>query len=108
MSALSGEELLGVVGYHSISWIDGSAEIFTSVMPKWRGKGLALNLVQNQLDYAFKDLGFRRITMTTLAGAPSAKIADKMKVPIEGRFVRSRLKRGVYHDAIAYALERPQ
>ena len=106
MSALSGEELLGIIGFHDISLPDSSAEMFTGIVPKWRGKGFAANLVTQQLDFAFKDMGLRRITMTCLEGSPSAKIADKMKVPLEGRFVRSRLKRGVYHDSLAYGLER--
>jgi RimJ/RimL family protein N-acetyltransferase len=106
LSALNGDELVGVVGFHNISWPDGTAEMFTSVVPKWRGSGASLNVVKEQLDYGFLDLGLRKITMTTLAGSPSAKIADKMKVPLEGTLKRSRLKRGVYYDALVYGLER--
>lgn len=105
LSAVNGEELIGVVGFHGISWIDGVAEMFTSVAPKWRGSGAFGTLTKHQLDFAFKDLGLRKVTATCLRGSPTAKLADKMKIHLEGTFLRVRRKNGQFHDALAFGLE---
>jgi RimJ/RimL family protein N-acetyltransferase len=105
-SALSEDDLLGIIGYHGINWIDGTAEIFTALAPEWRGKGFALPLVKRQIETGFQDLGLRRLTMTALEGSPSAKLAAKMGVAPEGRHPRTRLKRGTYHDSLTFGLER--
>lgn len=106
LSALNGDEFVGVAGYHKINWIDSKAEIFTAVVPKWRGSGAAQSLVRAQIEFGHNDMGLRRLTMTTLAGSPSAKIATKMGLKPEGVFPRCRLKRGVLHDALAFGVER--
>lgn len=103
-SALSGEELMGVVGFVGISWPDGSAEVALGVVPKWRSRGLAKELAKLQNAYAFMDLGLRRLTMVALAGSPSTKIARAAGLTLEGTLKGCRLKRGVYCDADIYAL----
>ena len=107
LSALEGDALVGVVGFHSLNMVDRVGEMFTAVVPKWRGRGVSIPLVKAQLDYGFNTLNLRRITMTTLAGSPSAKIATKLNVPLEGTFKRARYKGGTYYDALAFAIERP-
>jgi RimJ/RimL family protein N-acetyltransferase len=104
LSAVNGEELVGIAGFHGISWIDGVAEMFTSVVAKWRHSGAFGTVTKHQLEFGFKDLGFRKITMTCLAGSPSAKLADKMQVPIEGRFAKVRRKHGEFYDGLQYGL----
>jgi len=104
MSALNGEELMGVVGYVGISWPDGTADVALGVTPKWRGKGLAKELAKIQNAYAFQDLGLRRLQMFALEGSPSCKIAAAAGLTLEGTLKACRLKRGVYHNASVYAL----
>jgi len=106
LSAVNNEDFIGVVGFHAISWIDGVAEMFTSIAPKWRGTGMFATLAKLQLDFGFLDLGLRKITCQCLAGSPTAKLADKLQIPLEGTFKHTRLKRGVYYDSLAYGLER--
>ena len=106
LSALSGEELLGVVGFHRINWVDSKAEIFLGIAAKWRGSGAAQSLAKMQLEFGQQDLGLRRLSMTCLTGSPSAKIATKMGFTPEGTIPRARLKRGTYHDALLFGLER--
>ena len=104
MSALNGDELLGIVGYTGVSWPDGCADVALGVVPKWRGKGIAKELAKIQNAYAFQDLGLRRLQMFALKDSPSCKIARAAGLTLEGTLKGCRLKRGVYHDAEIHAL----
>ena len=106
MSALSADELVGVVGFYDISWPDGTAAMFTGLVPKLRGRGFSLALGKAQLDFAFNDMGLRRLEMSCLEGSPSAKLASKMGVKPEGRHPNTRLKAGKYHASVTFGLER--
>ena len=109
VSALQDGQIVGVVGYQGISWPDGTAEMFTGVVPEQR-KGFTFPaLVKEQLSYGFNTVGLRRITMTTLVGSPSARMAELLApngVRKEGTFPNARLKRGTYHDVVAFGVER--
>ena len=105
-SAFQNNELAGIVGFHGISWIDGTAEMFTALVPDKRGKGLPVSLVKHQLGVGFKELGFIKITMMTLEGSPSAAIADHLKIRKEGVFPLARLKQGNRPTALAYGIFR--
>jgi len=106
LSALSADELVGVVGFYDISLPDGSAGMFTGLVPKLRGRGFSLALGKAQLDFAFNDMGLRRLEMSCLEGSPSAKLASKMGVKPEGRHPNTRLKNGKYHASVTFGLER--
>ena len=107
-SALAGDadELIGVIGFTNISFPDGSAEVALGVMPKWRNRGTAKILAKAQNEFAFNDLGLRRITMTALAQSPSVKIAQAVGLKLEATHKETRLKRGKYLDSATYVLTR--
>lgn len=104
MSALVGDELVGIVGFVGISWPDGSADVALGVVPKWRGKGIAKRVAKAQNDHAFLDLGLRRLQMSALANSPSAKIAQAVGLTLEGTLRGCRFKNGAYQDVAIYAL----
>lgn len=106
LAALQGDELVGVVGFHSISWPDGTAEVALGVVPAHRGKGGAKHLAVLQNEFAFQELGLRRLQMTSLTGSPACAIAQAAGLKLEGTLKQCRLKRGKYLDASVYALLR--
>ena len=109
LSVLQDSTLIGVVGYQDYSPIDSTAEMFTGLVPERRNGLMFPNIVKAQIEYAFRHLNLRRLTMTTLVDSPSAKMADYLfpnGVKKEGIFHKARFKNGAYHDAVAYAVER--
>jgi ribosomal-protein-alanine N-acetyltransferase len=104
LSAFNGENLMGIIGFTGISWPDGSANVALGVVPAWRGKGVAKLLATHQNDYAFQDLGLRRLQMTALEDSPSCRIAKAAGLTYEGTLRKCRLKRGTYHNASIYSL----
>jgi len=104
LSALSDGEPVGVIGFVGISWPDRSAEVAIGVMPGLRSKGLGRILATLQNEYAFNELGLRRLQMVALAGSPSCKIATRVGLTFEGTLKKCRFKAGKYHDANIYAL----
>jgi len=109
MSALRGEEFIGLIGYQDISWPDGTAELFFGIAPEHRFGHTFLELGKATLDYGFNTLGFRRLTSMALTDGPTISLMEKwasIGVRKEAIFKRIRLKNGAYHDAFAYALER--
>lgn len=103
-SALNGDELIGTVGYHSINWIDGCAEVALGVVPKWRGKGVGTIISKLLVGNAFDDLGLRRLTATTLVGGPSDKLCPLQGGILEGIHKGVRRKSGRFYDSHTYAL----
>lgn len=104
MSALEGEELIGVCGAHNLDWPSGTAELALGVVPKWRGSGAAKRLAETLHTYSFKDLGLRRLTVHCLEGSPAESIATGCGLNLEGRHTRARLRRGEYLDSLTFAL----
>jgi len=104
LSALSDNEIVGIVGFSGISWPDRSADVALGVVPKWRTKGIGRILACLQNDYAFNELGLHRLQMVALEGSPSCKIASRAGLSLEGTLKKCRLKNGKYHNASIYAL----
>jgi len=104
LSALNEEEIIGIIGFTGISWPDRSSDVALGIVPKWRTKGLGRILACLQNDYAFNELGLRRLQMVALEGSPSCKIASRAGLSLEGTLKKCRLKNGKYHNASIYAL----
>ena len=104
LSALDGNEFIGIVGFTGISWPDGSANVALGVAPKWRTKGIARILACQQNAYAFGELGLRRLQMVALEGSPSCKIASRSGLTLEGTLKKNRFKQGKYVNSSIYAL----
>lgn len=106
LAATSGEEVVGIVGYHTIYWPDGAAEIFLGVVPKWRGKGVSKLMCRYLTEFAFNDLGLRRLTSSSLVGSKSEALAKQAGGVLEAIHKASRLVHGQYVDASTYVLFR--
>lgn len=105
VSALNGEELVGIGGIHSISWPDQTGEIAVGVVPKWRGRGLSKVVCSHICNYGLKDLGLTQITSTVLAGSPSQKIVEANGFKPEFTRLKARRKANQWHSTISYVLE---
>lgn len=102
--ALGGDEIMGIVGFLGINWIDRTAEVALGVAPKWRDKGIAKVLAQAQNDYAFNTLGLRKLKMIALADSPSCQIALSVGLTLEATLTAERLKDGQLCDVSIYSL----
>lgn len=105
-SALSEDKFVGILGYHNISWIDGSAEVAMGVTKSWRGKG-AGHFLASLAKSKMLDLRLRRLVSCTVVGGPSSKICTKGGWAREGLFRKARLKDGLYVDVEVYTFTRP-
>jgi RimJ/RimL family protein N-acetyltransferase len=103
-SAVSGNELFGIMGFTNISWLDKVADVCLGVVPKMRHLGVGTALAKQQNDYAFNILGLHRIQMIALADSPSCHIAAAAGLKLEGTLRQIRVKDGKRLDASVYAL----
>lgn len=104
LTVLAADEVIGIVGVHSINWIDRAGELAGGTMPNWRGKGAGAPAFNLLVEHCFNDLGLHRLSVTTLVGSPSEKIARACNFVVEGQHKAARFKGGRFHDTVTLAL----
>lgn len=95
ISDLSGE-LIGTIGFHTVSDVNHTAEIAYDLAPDYWGKGIASAVVQQVTQWSFSAFGFVRVQGTVLeTNVGSARVLQKCGYRHEGLLRSFRMVRGM-------------
>lgn len=97
--------LVGSIGFHSIQWPHGTAEIAYELCPAYWGRGIASALCQSVSRWALAAFGWHRIQACVLdTNVASAAVLRRCGFQHEGRLRHFRQVRGVARDFDVYGL----
>ncbi len=97
-------ELVATVGFHTISPVNGSAEITYDVAPSYWGQGVAARACKQATEWAFRELAWHRIQATTvLSNVRSQRVLEKCGYEREGLVRNFRVVRGKPTDYWLYS-----
>lgn len=98
------DQLVGTVGFHTISALNATAEITYDLTPAWWGRGLATAACDAATRWGFSARGWHRIQATTLlANVASQRVLAKCGYQREGLLRNFRMVRGQPADYWMFA-----
>ncbi|MGI4856646.1 MAG: GNAT family N-acetyltransferase [Janthinobacterium lividum] len=99
-----GGELIGTIGFHTISDVNHTAEIAYDLMPEYWGRGIATTVCSAATEWAYAALGLIRVQAVVLeTNASSARVLQKCRYQYEGMLRSYRMIRGVPGNFHLYA-----
>ena len=100
----SSDELVGTVGFHSVSSRDSRAEIAFDLAPQWWGRGIATYVCRVLVEWAHGHIGLVRVQATALqSNVRSVAVLERCEFQFEGLLRFSRSVRGTPGDFGMYA-----
>jgi ribosomal-protein-alanine N-acetyltransferase len=97
-------ELIGTIGFHTVSDVNHTAEIAYDLAPDYWGKGIASAIVQQVTQWSFSAFGFVRVQGTVLeTNVSSARVLQKCRYRHEGLLRSFRMVRGIPGNFQLYA-----
>lgn len=97
-------ELIGTIGFHTISDLNRTAEIAYDLAPDYWGKGISTAVCAAVTQWSFAALGFVRVQGTVLeTNLNSARVLEKCGYRHEGLLRSFRMVRGVPGNFHLYA-----
>ena len=97
-------ELVGTVGFHSVSMRDSRAEVAFDLSPLWWGKGIATHVCTALVEWAHQQVGVCRVQATALqSNLRSAAVLERCGFEFEGLLRSYRLVRRTPSDFGMYA-----
>jgi RimJ/RimL family protein N-acetyltransferase len=103
ISDLAGE-LVGTIGFHTVSDVNRTAEIAYDLAPDYWGKGIASAVCAAVTQWSFSALGFVRVQGTVLeTNLSSARVLQKCRYRHEGLLRSFRMVRGQPRNFQLYA-----
>lgn len=104
---LDGDDLLGALMVHSVSWENARCEVGFVVAPHARGRGIAGEGVALVLDWVFSELRFARVELTTTPDNEAARrLALRLGFTLEGTLRSRDVERGRRVDIVWFGLLR--
>jgi [ribosomal protein S5]-alanine N-acetyltransferase len=104
ITLISDGDLIGTVGFHTISERNLTAEITYDLNPSCWGRGIATAACSATADWAFSNLGWVRIQATVMeANSKSIRVLQKCGFFLEGKVRNFRLMDGIPCDFLLYA-----
>jgi [ribosomal protein S5]-alanine N-acetyltransferase len=99
-----GGELIGTIGFHTVSEVNCTAEIAYDLSPSYWGRGIASAVCDTVTTWSFKAYGFVRVQGTVLKGnARSAQVLQRCRYRYEGLLRSYRMVRGTPGDFALYS-----
>jgi RimJ/RimL family protein N-acetyltransferase len=97
--------LLGSVSLHSISRVQGNAQVGYWTVPAARGRSIAARAVDAACRWAFATLALERVELChAVENEASGRVAEKAGFRLEGRLRRSyRYGDGLRHDELIWS-----
>lgn len=96
------DNIIGLVGFESISVIDRCAEPTIALLPQYQGKGYGVQLAQALKTIGINELGLHRIQSYVLPDSISCKLLVKMGCKLEGVLRKARFRDGKFIDVCLY------
>ena len=101
------KELIGVIGYHAVSFEHKKAELGFWLLPEFWKKGLVAEASKATLDFMFNTLLLNRIEATVETENPaSINAIKKLGFAHEGTFREYEMNNGKFIDLMMFALLR--
>jgi RimJ/RimL family protein N-acetyltransferase len=93
---------IGNIYLRQINWISRNAELRIFIGdPDERSKGYGKSAIRQLLEYAFKDMGLKKIHLGVLTDNPAAlKSYERIGFKVEGKLLRHVFKQGQWKDVI--------
>lgn len=99
--------ILGVVGFHSVDWVNRNTSIGYWLTAEARGKGIMTTAVRALLDLAFGEWKLHRIEIHCAPdNRPSRAIPERLGFREEAVLRETELVGGRYLDSVVYGLLR--
>ena len=99
------DELVGTVGFHSLSLVNRTAELAYDLSPGAQGRGLATLAARAAIRWMVGIRAFNRIQATALPeNRPSIRVMERCGMHFEGLLRQFRNVRGEMRDYRMYAL----
>ena len=107
---LDSQKIIGVTGFESISWNNGTALIYIGLgESENRGLGYGKEALKLTIDFGFEELNFHRIYLTVLEyNEPAIKLYEKLGFKREGVYREFIHRDGRRYDMYLYGLLRPE
>lgn len=97
--------LVGMVGYHTIDWLNRSVEIGYWIGADFQGRGLIARACRFMTDYAFNQLGLNRVVIRCAVGnTRSAAIPRQLGFTQEGVFRQQQTLNNQFIDLIVFSV----
>ena len=97
-------EMIGTIGFHTVSDVNRTAEIAYDLAPAYWGKGIASTICSAVTQWSFETLGFIRVQGTVLeTNVSSARVLQKCGYRHEGLLRSFRMVRGTPGNFQLYA-----
>lgn len=97
-------ELIGTIGFHTVSDVNRTAEIAYDLTPAYWGKGVASAVCSAVTHWSFSAFGFIRVQATVLeTNVGSARVLQKCQYQHEGLLRSFRMVRGIPGNFQLYA-----
>ncbi|WP_321957299.1 GNAT family N-acetyltransferase [Paraburkholderia bannensis] len=97
-------DLIGTIGFHTVSDVNRTAEIAYDLAPEYWGKGIASAVCSAVTEWSFSAFGFIRVQATALeTNSGSARVLQKCGYRHEGLLRSYRMIRGVPGNFQLYA-----
>jgi [ribosomal protein S5]-alanine N-acetyltransferase len=99
-----GENLIGTIGFHTISDVNRTAEIAYDLSPAYWGRGIASAVCDAVTAWSFDAYGFVRVQGTVLkSNSRSAQVLQRCRYRYEGLLRSYRMVRGAPGDFALYS-----
>ena len=97
-------QLVGTIGFHTVSPDNRSAEIAYDLSPAWWGKGVASHACNVMVEWAHRHVGLRRVQATVLeSNLRSIRVLQRCGFDREGLLRSYRMVRGRPGDFWMYS-----
>jgi len=97
--------LIGIIGFHTVSMINRTAEIAYTLHPDYWNRGIATTLCRSLVDWALTSGRFVRVQATALdTNHASARVLQKAGFELEGTLRNFRMVRGKSRDFLVYSI----
>lgn len=93
------EEIIGVLNFDSVDWVQKNAEMGIILLPEARGRGFALQAANLALKQAFLQMNLHRIFVRIIASnSPSIKLFKRLGFKEEGLMREHVFRDGKYEN----------
>ena len=100
----SGNQLVGTIGFHTVSPENRSAELAYDLSPGWWGKGIASQMCEAVVQWAHSHVGLLRVQATVLtSNSRSIEVLQRCSFKREGLLRSYRIGRGRPGDFWMYS-----
>jgi [ribosomal protein S5]-alanine N-acetyltransferase len=98
------DQLVGTIGFHSVSPENRSAELAYDLSPPWWGKGIASQMCEVMVQWAHEHVGLLRVQATVLtSNSRSIEVLQRCGFKREGLLRSYRIVRGRPGDFWMYS-----